>query len=72
MLEEKIITFGGEKFHILQKHPRKTNPHMKNKPYGLGGKKNPSKISHKPTHNPFKIPMLRVEQGAVKQTGGGW
>lgn len=44
MLEEKIKTFGHEKFHILQKHPRKTNPNMKNKPYGLGGK-NPHNIT---------------------------
>lgn len=38
MLEDKIKTFGQEKFHILQKHSRKTNLNMKNKPYGLGGK----------------------------------
>lgn len=39
-------------------------------PMGLGEKT--LTISHKPTCNPFKIPMLRVEQGDVKQTGGSW
>lgn len=39
-------------------------------PMGLGEKT--LTISHKPSCNPFKIPMLRVEQGAVKQTGGSW
>lgn len=45
MLESKIKTLGCEKFHILQKHPRKTNPNMKNKLYGLGGEKTLNNIT---------------------------